>query len=230
MDGLEEIAEVKGAGGDGAVSAEELQHFMDAVGTINRDSGKYWLARLNAEATRFQKWAGQSPDGKQRAEYMGSQPFPFDGASDQRVYWADMLVSERVRLFMVSAWRAVVNCLPVGARKAEQAWQGTQVLRWFVRQMKGRFWQELTRAANYATADSPAVCVMKVWFERTRKLEMRRLTAGELAELWVRLSSEEGMQAEGVKAEGGAGTGGEGETTGATGGDGNDGWGAEREG
>lgn len=185
-----EMAKVSGAGGDGAVSADELQTLQDAVSEINRDSEKYWTLRLNAEATRFQKWDGQSPDGKQRMEFMGSMPFPFDGASDQRVYWADMLVSERVRLFTVAARRATVNCLPVKKGRSDQAWQATQVLRWFVRQMKQRWWRELIRCANYATADSPAVAVLKIWWERTRELELQRLTAGELAELYVRLAGE----------------------------------------
>jgi len=99
------MARVAGRGGDGPVDAAKLQELVDAVSDINRDSGKFWALRLNAEATRFQKWPGQSPDGKQRAEYIGSAPFPFDGASDQRVYWADTLSCERVRLFIVAAWR-----------------------------------------------------------------------------------------------------------------------------
>lgn len=197
MGDMSDMAVVKGAGGDGRVTEEELQGFFDAVSDINRDSEKYWALRLNAEATRYQTWDGQSPDGKQRAEYMGSQPFPFDGASDQRVYWADTLVNERVRLFMVAARRAVVNCVPSGKGKAEAAWKSTQALRWFVRQMRQRWWRELRRAANYGAADSPAVCVMKVSWERTREVELRRLTAGELAGLYVRLATEGGTGAAG---------------------------------
>lgn len=185
------MARVAGRGGDGPVDAAKLQELVDAVSDINSDSGKFWVLRLNAEATRFQKWAGQSPDGKQRAEYIGAAPFPFDGASDQRVYWADTLSNERVRLFIVAAWRAVLTCLPVGKGRSDDAWRGTQVLRWFVEDMGRRWWQELTRAANYAVADSPAVAVVKVWFERCRELETRRLTAAELAELYVRLATEQ---------------------------------------
>ena len=185
------MARVAGRGGDGPVDAAKLQELVDAVSDINRDSGKFWALRLNAEATRFQKWPGQSPDGKQRAEYIGSAPFPFDGASDQRVYWADTLSCERVRLFIVAAWRAVLTCLPLGKGRSDDAWRGTQVLKWFVQDMGRRWWQELTRAANYAVADSPAVAVVKVWFERCRELETRRLTAAELAELYVRLATEQ---------------------------------------
>jgi hypothetical protein len=190
---IEALARVKGSGGDGPVDADELKGFFNAVGLINRQAEKYWALRLNAEATRFQKWAGQSPDGKQRSEYMGgAMPFPFDGASDQRVFWADTLTSEAVALMTVAANRATVNCLPTKAMKADSAWQAAQVLRWFVRQMKQSWWTALIRCANFAKADSPAVTVMKVEWKRTRELEMKRLTVAEMAELYVRLVTEDG--------------------------------------
>lgn len=195
-----DMARVSGRGGDGPVDANTLQALNDAVSEINRDSGKFWALRLNAEATRFQRWPGQSPDGKQRAEYIGAAPFPFDGASDQRVYWADTLVNEAVRLFIVAARRATVNCLPLGKGRSEDAWRGTQVLRYFTRQIWRSWWRELVRAANYIKADSPAVCVVKVWFERRRETEARRLTAAELAELYVRLAVEQGGEEADVRA------------------------------
>jgi hypothetical protein len=188
---FDKTAEVKGAGGDGSVSGAELQDFRDAVGKINSQAQKYWELRLTASATRFQKWAGQSPDGKQRQEYMNAQPFPFDGASDQRVFWADTLTGEAVKLMIVAAARATVNCLPTQAKKANSAWQALQVLRWFFRQMKQAWWTNLIRCANYAKSDSPGVTVMKVEWKRTRPLEMKRLTVSEMAELYVRLVGEE---------------------------------------
>jgi hypothetical protein len=189
---MEELAEVGGAGGDGRVSEDELTRFQGAVSQINTQAQKYWALRLNGEATRYQKWSGQSPDGKQRAEFMGNvMPFPFDGASDQRVYWADTLTGEAVRLMIVAAARATVNTLPTVAKKANAAWQAKQVLSWFVRQMGQAWWTALIRCANYAKGDSPAVTAMKVQWRNTRPLEMKRLTVGEMAELYVRLASDE---------------------------------------
>lgn len=188
LDTLKEDAVVRGDG----VAAEELQRLKDGVGVINRDSGKYWTLRMNADNTRFQRWAGQSPDGKQRAEVMGVQPFPFDGASDGRVYWADMLVSEKVRMLMVSLWRASLTVLPQGRRRGDDAWRSEQTLRWFLRKLGWGQHREWIRAANFAFNDSPGIALMMPEWRRTREVELKRLTVGELAELYVRLSAEAG--------------------------------------
>lgn len=193
---MDVLKELTGEGRD-EVSAEMLGRLRDGVSTINRNSSKYWALRVTADDTRFQRWVGQSPDGKQRAELMGTQPFPFDGASDARVNWADTLISEKVRMLMVALWRASVSVLPHGRHKSDETWRSGQILQWFARKMGWWGWnREWIRVANYVWNDSPAVALMQAEWRRTREIELKRLTVEELAGLYVRLNAERGEVSE----------------------------------
>lgn len=186
MEGLDGIAEVRRDAPE-RLGEDERAALAELVLELDRHAGAWRRDRDDAAAARLQLWAGQTPDGKQRAAAIGAEPFPFEGSSDQRILWADALVRERVQLLCVAAGRAGLTVAPDGTRGADEAWGATQVMR---RLFDTREWRrEVEKAATYISADTPAVCLLTARFERRRETELRRLDAAGLAELYAGLSA-----------------------------------------
>lgn len=193
MEGLDGIAEVRRDAPE-RLGEDERAALAELVLELDRHAGAWRRDRDDAAAARLQLWAGQTPDGKQRAAAIGAEPFPFEGSSDQRILWADALVRERVQLLCVAAGRAALTVAPDGTRGADEAWGATQVMR---RLLDTREWRrEVEKAATYISADTPAVCLLTARFERRRETELRRLDAAGLAELYAGLSAAGGMDAD----------------------------------
>lgn len=89
------------AGGEPAVD-ELINEFMACAPT---DTGGWNRSTVN-DAVRLAVWRGMSPDGKKRAEWMGEEPFPFEGASDTRIFMADEVIGEQVATLVVAFFRA----------------------------------------------------------------------------------------------------------------------------
>jgi hypothetical protein len=57
------------------------------------------------ENTRFCRWSGQSDDGKKHADLQGDEKaFPWEGASDTRIFMADEVINSLVDLESTSFW------------------------------------------------------------------------------------------------------------------------------
>lgn len=180
------IAVVEKDGGNAAVTQEDLARFKAEAETLAKDAGYNVNHRRNAaEETRFTLWEGQSADGRKHAEAQDGKPaFPFEGASDQRVRLADMLVNERVLILTAAALRNVPRVKgldlanePLGARL-------TTLLKWVLKnKLGGQYFREVVKLAQYQEGDSPAGAVAGVWWEQETALEMRVVTLRELAAL-----------------------------------------------
>jgi len=180
-------------GGDGAVTEDQLNGLKDAASLWNERSKDFWTRRLNGENARFCRWAGQSPDGRVWADNNGNViPTPFEGASDQRVGWADSLVGEKVRTLMVAMMRAQPRCEGRGNGDAMRAKRSTALLRWMIDRMGIEWLLQWKVLLNYAWADSPAVAMMGVEWEVRTEIEMRTVTADELAKMYAEMASQGG--------------------------------------
>jgi hypothetical protein len=188
-----EYDEAAADGGDGAVTPEQLQGLKDAAVEWNGRSQEFWTRRVDAENARFCRWSGQTPDGRLWAEsFGGAVPSPFDGASDQRVKWADALVAEKVRTLMVAMIRAQPRCEGRGTGDAKRAERATALLRWMIDRMGVEWMQEWMVLLNHAWADSPALAMMAVEWEVRTEIEMRQVTADELAGMYAEVAAQGG--------------------------------------
>jgi hypothetical protein len=180
-------------GGDGAVTAEQLQGLKDAASEWNTRSQDFWTRRVNGENARFCRWNGQSPDGRFWAENNGGTiPTPFEGASDQRVKWADSLVAEKVRTLMVAMMRAQPRCEGRGNGDAMRAKRSTALLRWMIDRMGLEWLRQWKILLNHAWADSPAVAMMSVEWEKRTEIEIKTVTADELAQMYADVAGQGG--------------------------------------
>lgn len=67
-----------------------------------------WNRLSDADATRFCRWEGQTPDGKKHSS-PDSPAFPWEGASDTQALVADEIINDRVALLTTSFWRAITR-------------------------------------------------------------------------------------------------------------------------
>jgi hypothetical protein len=202
------INEVAGAGGDGPLDADRLAGLKAAAAEWNNRAAEFWARRLDNEQTRFCVWNGQSTDGRMWADNLnGEVPAPFDGASDQRIAWADALIAEQAEMLMVAMMRAQPRCEGRGKGDGQRAQKATALLRWMIDRL-GREWpRQWLALLNYALQDTPGVALMGVEWVTKRTLKLEMVDVAGLAEMYLKtVGSGQGAGGSGQGA-GGSGQG-----------------------
>lgn len=220
------------AEGDGAVDAETVSAFKRETESWNSRASRFWERRAESTDARRCLWSGQSPDGRLWAKQNGNKtPTPFDGASDQRVRWADEAVINKVALVMGAMGMAEPSVQAAGPRAERTAKNLTVLLRWMIRDLGAEWMRQWLALGSHTYGDAPAVGMMRVAWRKATRLEYVTVTAGELETMWMdremaraegggRRTEARGQNGEGEGEEGeglglGLGLGGEGEGEGA---------------
>ena len=189
------IEDVAADGGDGPVTPEQLQGLKEAARVWDSRAEVFWQDRVLSNQTRFCHWTGQSADGRLHAEAFGGREIvPFEGASDQRVRWADALVLEQARMMIVALCRAQPRCEGRGKGDQDKAKVWTAMARWAIDMLAGQWLHEHEVLLNYMLQDTPAVAAMSVTWKREMGLELETMTAAELAEKYVAMAMEQAQQ------------------------------------
>lgn len=104
------------------------------------------MSRLTySDDKRMCRWEGQSDDGRKYEQYIGSAPFPWEGASDVRNRLIDNVINQMVVLLMASWQRGKLRVSGVEVNDAQQAAAAQTLMNWVV-QCKLR--EELEREAE----------------------------------------------------------------------------------
>lgn len=115
---------------DGQVDITVLK---SAFETTVRDCSSYnSQCRQNYE-TRFAIWNGQSSDNKKHArEGANTEPTPWEGASDMRVYEVDAAINYKVAMYSMARRKANLIAIPVNSGQIERAKTVSNFMRWLV--------------------------------------------------------------------------------------------------
>lgn len=195
MKKFEEVIDiVAGDGGKAPVLPEELEMFKGELRHIVDDAAaEIWGRRFESENTRYNRWDGQSADGKKHQDAMdGEKVFPFEGASDARLRIADMVVNERVFILLAAAWRAtsLVNVKGMESQDDKFANRMQTLLKYVLKSLMGAQYRfELLRLANYVMGDSPGAGVMGVYWQQEWALKMETVTLESLAKQLIELGA-----------------------------------------
>lgn len=104
------------------------------------------MSRLTtSDDQRMCRWEGQSDDGKKHEEYLGYEPFPFEGASDVRNRLIDNVINQLVMLCMSSWQRANIRVSGIEINDAEKSGAAQTLMHWIV---NNRIRPELEREAE----------------------------------------------------------------------------------
>lgn len=104
------------------------------------------MSRLTtSDDQRMCRWEGQSDDGKKHEEYLGYEPFPFEGSSDVRNRLIDNVINQLVMLCMSSWQRANIRVSGIEINDAEKSGAAQTLMHWIV---NNRIRPELEREAE----------------------------------------------------------------------------------
>jgi len=144
------------------------------------DQGTTLGAIRDSEDTRFARWSGQSDDGKKWSKNLteGVQAFPFDGASDCRVYLADQIIGDCVDMLTVAHSRADLRVNPVELNDTEPSAAATTLVNWVRTSMQNDLQREAELLANYISTYGWAA--MFVGWEQQATLRNKPITMEQL--------------------------------------------------
>ena len=104
------------------------------------------MSRLTtSDDQRMCRWEGQSDDGKKHEEYLGYEPFPFEGSSDVRNRLIDNTINQVVMLVMTAWQRANIRVNGIEMNDAEKSGAAQTLMHWIV---NNRMRAELEREAE----------------------------------------------------------------------------------
>jgi len=152
-----------------------LKRAFEEVATNNRP---YCTQTAQNYSTRYAIWSGQSADGKKhsRGPQGQTEPVPWDGASDLRVYLVDNLINDKVAMIMEAINKASLVAEPVEGNDIKRAKQVSLFMRWLINSQMPDFDREIELMAQYLQEKGAAV--MGQFWERSQEkvLTVIRLT------------------------------------------------------
>lgn len=187
MQNDESVLKAQNDGGDETVSDELLNYLKGRVAAVEDYLRKMRDTRNEGWNTRLAVWDGQSADGRKHAEDNADEDVkPFEGACDQRVRLADMLVNDEMMMLVMASLLGQTQITPMDAGDIQKVGRLKTLLRWVLFNKLGHRWmKQLILAANYYLADTPALVWLDVRWKVERYLQPRRLSAQELAQMYV---------------------------------------------
>ena len=198
------IERVQGDGGPVQVTDEDLAVFKSELRIVQSMATKSVMSRrIINEETRFCIWEGQADDGRKHdSEWHDRGAFPFEGASDARVRIADDTVNDHVRLCMSAYNRGVPSIVGHDAQGAQWGARMQRLLDHEVKNVMGqRARVEMQRFLQYVNGDSPAACMMGVYWHQETGLRMQDVTIDDLVQQVMQQMQQTGAQAGEQEAE-----------------------------
>ena len=124
--------------------------------------------RLNYE-TRFGIWNGQSSDGKKHSRESGGKtdPTPWEGASDLRVFMTDAVIKYKVARFGLAMKKSTMVAVPVNGNDVERAEIVGNFMRWLVSTQIPNLDREAELLAQYMLEKGAAL--MGVFWEQKQE-------------------------------------------------------------
>jgi len=117
--------------------------------TTVTEASAYYSLVSRLDDVRYCKWQGQADDGRKYSKYLNKQAFPWEGASDQRIYYTDDLVNDDVDIMGVAIKNCHMQTLPANSDYDDMARAVTSVLDYINRSMAEELARERDLAAQW---------------------------------------------------------------------------------
>lgn len=173
-----------------AALAELISLFRKTYG----DAGEYISRCRRDENVRYCKWSGQSYDQRKHAKDMmnGGQPFPFEGASDSRVYLVEIYCRFILNASISSLRRMRANAMPVSSEfyDIKRARNAADFVRWLVNIIPD-FYVQAERYVNSLLTNGVGVLTTYWLREKQKTLKKIELASLEMEEKVAVLTPEQ---------------------------------------
>lgn len=162
---------------DGQITAKDAA--LEMTDAVSRSQFYIWRRAKNANI-RFNWWPGQSDDGRRHRDDLGSEPFPWENAPDNRILLSDQFIQEDVRKIKGAFLKGDFP-QPEGVKDAEWATQCQMISHNMVRsRMMPEVLNEVEQFANWRQSYGNAAISVD-WVEQLA-LEERTVTLQDLQE------------------------------------------------
>lgn len=141
-------------------------------------------------------WEGQSDDGRKHADDIGEEPTPYEGASDQRLRIADMLVQERVELCKAAMVGGRMSAEAADSAKTPTAARQAPMLNYQFGQMKVMLRDETDYLLDWM--NTYGLSILGVDWQEERRLEHKIVTIDNL----ISLATDADLAEQGLPTEG----------------------------
>ena len=190
---------VKADGGREKASEEHVLAVRSAIESVRTDIADHVQSKREASQNdRLCRWAGQSPDGRKREDYLGRPAKPFEGASDTQPFTIDKVINYIVAELSTAVLRAIPRDMGMESTDGKVGGYNSTLIKWLVKnQWSQKFRRQAKLLANYTYGDSPAGAVLWVDWEEQREVVLETLTVDELLEKIVEVMPNEPTEAEG---------------------------------
>ena len=142
--------------GEGGPLFSDLKYQFQKTVT---DCQPYCTQTAQNYSTRYALWSGQSADGKKhsRGPNGNTDPIPWDGASDLRVYLADNLINKKVAMKCMAVNKANLVAVPVEGNDIKRAKVVSNFMRWLIQTQMPDVDREIELLAQYLEEKGAAV-------------------------------------------------------------------------
>ena len=188
-------ARVRGDGGTQPFNDDQLASLKEEFKQLCADAGDGVNDRRQlAEDTRFCRWENQSPDGKKHRSAGGSDPFPYEGASDARIRLADGIAQEQVIVIMAALMRLRSVVKPAEGTDAETAALVGQLWDWVLANDLGAEWfVEWTKLIQWRQGDTPGLGFMQVYWRQEYDVKPKTLNPENIIAETAKLFAAQGQ-------------------------------------
>jgi len=173
---------------EAGMSGEKLEELItEFMGCHPLDSGGYNRVETAGHG-QLAVWTGQSPTGKKLDSVLGPlgrQAFPFDGASDTRIFMADEIIRELVSSWVVAFWRAMGA--PKMSMDADEGYVVKLIDHLANKKMRGELMAAVELAANYG--GTYGWYMLHPRWATEIKLEKREVTLEALKNVLMQISA-----------------------------------------
>jgi hypothetical protein len=166
---------------------QELKELKESISEIRTTVADDIAARrATARETLWCEWSGQSDDGRKRAESLGYDAEPFEGASDNRVRLAERLAREHTMQKVAAATRATPKAIGTESNDTNAAARIETLIQWLIRNQWGSDYRRQCKLlAWWQEVDTPAGSVCMVDWEREFSIRLTRVTPEDVIGLYL---------------------------------------------
>ena len=136
--------------------------------------------------TRYALWNNQSADGRKHArEGAKTDPTPWDGASDLRVFLVDEAINSKVAMLCMAFSKAAITAVPVEGNDIKRAKVVSSFMKWLVQTQIPDIGREVELLSNYI--QEKGIGATGQFWESTQEKVLTTVTIEELTQMLQQL-------------------------------------------
>lgn len=161
-----------------AVTRDEFGLLLASISTWNNRADKFFELKHETVRARDCLWSGKDLSGQDWDDNHadGEDLGIFDGAADLSVRLVDFIISDKAALLLVAAYMSNIRITSVGAKNELLAQNLNAMIKWVIDDMGSEYWLEIARLINCYLANTPAISMMRLMWNKRMRLEDVPLT------------------------------------------------------